>query len=73
MECSKVVLTIYDGGEMESSGRITVKYAEIDKPIQFEVIKTENRPYPFIGVETCMKTERIKIDDAVNSVQVEQR
>ena len=49
---SQVLLTTYDGGEMPSSGKACIRFKEIADPVEFDVIKTDNRPYPLIGLDT---------------------
>ena len=70
---SQVVLTTYDGGEMPSSGKACIRFKEIADPVEFEVIKTDNRPYPLIGLDTCLNAGMINVDDEVNAVAVEGR
>ena len=73
LEPSHVVLTTYDGGEMPSSGKAFIKFEEMQDPIEFEIIKTDNRPYPLIGVDTCLKAEMIKVGETVHSVQTKEK
>ena len=55
---------------MPSCGTTTVQFGELPKPIEFEVVNTTNHPYPLIGVDACLNTGMIKIDETVNAIQI---
>ena len=55
---------------MPSSRKACFRFKEKPDPVEFQVIKTDNRPYPLIGLDTCLSTGMINVDDEINAAAV---
>lgn len=73
MEPSPVLLTAYEGLEIPSIGRTLIQFKELMKPLEFEIVKTDNRRYPLIGIETYLDSGMVKLDEPVNSPHAQQK
>ena len=71
MQNSAGILTLYDGTEMKSKRKVSLQFKEIDKKVEFEVLGTEKRQRPLIGVESCLELGLLKMAEQVNAISHE--
>ena len=69
LQPSEVVIVTYNGTAMPSCNKALVQFKEFSMPKGFGDVKTDNHPYSLIGVEACLNTGIITIDEIVNAIQ----